>query len=305
MKTSGFLLFRLNFVDREDLFPNPIANDSDFIRVVEKAATEEFDVVKQGKRTSFKWALREVSSGHVDQENRPFISVTFSCEVMSRKGFIVTPGGIAHGISTLSPPSATLVRILIDLKRHVCAVEDVPGVIQAHSGWKNSLQTILNSTAWKLLFKSMIRLTPVVPAETVAVRLKSFEKVTRLRVTLSIPNPDLGPSFERLYNEMKQGGVRELSQDMRNERGLTVSPDTLPQAALDMAMTGYRKGKIRLYGYNKDGQRDNFTVADDVARIEIEEAPDLTEGHTAGQGSSALKRFAKAVISKIDESLSG
>jgi hypothetical protein len=149
----------------------------------------------------------------------------------------------------------------------------------------------------------MICLTPVVPAETVAVRLKSFEKVTRLRVTLSIPNPDLGPSFRRLYDEMERGGVRELSTDMRNERGLTVAPDTLPQAALDMAMTGYRKGKIRLYGY-KDGQKDGFTVADDVARIEIEEARDLVEGYAAGQDRSAVKRFAKAIIERIDESLS-
>jgi hypothetical protein len=303
MKTSGFLLFRLNFVDREDLFPNPIANDSDFIQVIEEAATEEFDVVRQGRRTSYGWALREVVSDSCDQANRPFIFVTFSYEVMSRKGPIITPGGIAHGTSTLSPPSATLVRILIDLKRHICAVEDVPGVIQSHSGWKTSLQTILSSAAWKLLFKSMIHLTPVVPAETVAVRLKSFEKVTRLRVTLSIPNPDLGPSFQRLYDEMKRGGVRELSQDMRNERGLTVAPDTLPQAALDMAMTGYRKGKIRLYGY-KDGRKDNFTVADDVARIEIGEEQDLTEVHDADQRSSAVKRFAKAIIERIDESLS-
>lgn len=229
--------------------------------------------------------------------------MTFSREVTSRKGPIITPGGVAHGISTLSHPSATLVRILIDLKRHICAVEDVPGVIQARSGWKTSLQTILNTAAWKLLFKSMIRLTPVVPAETVAVRIKSFEKVTRLRVTLSIPNPDLGPSFQRLFDDMKGGGVRELTQDMRNERGLTVEPDTLPQAALDMAMTGYRKGKIHLYGY-RDGQKDSFTVADDVARIEIGEARDLTEGNVSGQGSSSLKRFAQTIMERIDESLS-
>jgi hypothetical protein len=148
----------------------------------------------------------------------------------------------------------------------------------------------------------MIRLTPVVPAETVAVRLKSFEKVTRLRVTLSIPNPDLGPSFKRLYDEMKKGGVRELSQDMRSERGLTVEPDTLPQSALDMALTGYRKGKIHLYGY-RNGQKEDFTVTDDVARIEIEDAGDQNAASVTVQGSSGVKRFAKAIIEKIDESL--
>jgi hypothetical protein len=70
MKASGFLLFRLNFVDREDLFAKPIATDSDFIQVLEEAATEEFDVIKQGRRTGFKWALREVKFESNDQANR-------------------------------------------------------------------------------------------------------------------------------------------------------------------------------------------------------------------------------------------
>jgi hypothetical protein len=101
---------------------------------------------------------------------------------------------------------------------------------------------------------------------------------------------------------MKQGGVRELSQDMRNERGLTVAADTLPQAVLDMAMNGYRKGKIHLYGY-RDGHKDEFTVADDVARIDIEGLHDFVEGYAAGSNSSAVKRFAKAIIERIDESV--
>jgi hypothetical protein len=148
----------------------------------------------------------------------------------------------------------------------------------------------------------MINLTPIAPADIVETQIKTFDKITRLRVTLSIPNPDLGPSFQRLYDEMKRGGVRELSQDMRNERGLTVAPDTLPQAALDMGISGYRKGKIRIYGY-KDGKKENFTVADDVARIDIEETRDFTEEHTSGPSNSTLKHFAQLIIKNIDEIL--
>jgi len=298
-------LFRLNFVDRQDLFERPIVTDDHFIKVVDLAATHEFDITKQGSRSGYRWALRAATSGIVDEMERPFIDVMFSREVTSRRGPIITPDGIALGTSTVTPPSATLVHIVIDLKRHIVAIEDVPSVIQPHSGWKAKLQTILDSAAWKLEFTSQIRLDPVIPMEIVKSRLESFTRVTRLRVTLRIPNPDLGPSFRRLYEEMKQGGVRELTEDMRNERGLTLAPETLPQEALDMAMSGYRKGKIHLHGYNKDGQRDEFTVADDVARVEFTKLREFIEGYAAGQKSLALKRFAQVIIQKIDETVRG
>lgn len=302
MKTSGFLLYRLNFVDRIDLFQRPISTEQDFIKVVELAATQEFDVAKQGTRSGYKWALRAVTVGSIEEEDRQFVAVTFSCEVTSRRGPIITADGITQGTSTYSPPPATLVQILIDVKRHILAIESVPSVIQTRAGWKRSLETILSTAAWKLEFTSQIRLDPVVPEEVVMSRLKSFERVTRLRVTLSIPNPDLGPSYQRLYDEMKEGGIRELTEDMRNERGLNLAPETLPQAALDMALNGYKKGKIHISGY-RNGQRDDFTLADDVARIEVEQVRDFVEGYAAGQPSSAVKRFAQAIIKKIDEDM--
>jgi hypothetical protein len=141
----------------------------------------------------------------------------------------------------------------------------------------------------------VIRLDPVIPAEVVTNRLKSFDRVTRLRVTLRIPNPDLGPSFKRLYDEMVQGDVRELSEDMRNERGLKLEPNTLPQAALDMAIQGYRKGRIHVYGY-RDREKADFTITDEIARVEI-------EGYAAGQRSPAVKRFAETIMQRIEENI--
>lgn len=148
----------------------------------------------------------------------------------------------------------------------------------------------------------MIRLDPVIPAEVVTNRLKSFDRVTRLRVTLRIPNPDLGPSFKRLYDEMVQGDVRELSEDMRNERGLKLEPNTLPQAALDMAIQGYRKGRIHVYGY-RDREKADFTITDEIARVEIAELQDFIEGYAAGQRSPAVKRFAETIMQRIEENI--
>jgi hypothetical protein len=70
-----------------------------------------------------------------------------------------------------------------------------------------------------------------------------------------------------------------------------------------MAMKGYRKGKIHVYGV-KNGAKEEFTVADDVARIEIEELRDFIDGYAAGNRSTAVQRFAQALIRRIDESVS-
>lgn len=301
MRTAEFLLFRLNLVDRQDLFAKPIVNDGDLIQVFEAAATDRFDIAKQARRSSYKWSLRNVSADSTE-EGRAFIEVTLSREVETRRGPIITSDGITQGTSKFYPPPATLVRIVVDLARHIVAVEEVPSVTQAHTGWKSNLQTILASAAWDAGFTSMLRLDEVVPTEVLESRLQQFEKVTRIRVTLSIPNPDLGPSFQRLYDEMKAGGVRELTQDMRSEQGLNVEPGTLPREAVNMAVTGYRKGKIRLYGLSR-GERKDLTIADDVARIQIEGLRDFVEGYAAGRSNAEVKRFARAVVQRIDESL--
>jgi hypothetical protein len=182
-------------------------------------------------------------------------------------------------------------------------VEDVPSIIQVHTGWKNNFQTILASAAWEAGYTSQIRLDPIVPKEVLESQLQTFERMTRLRVTLSIPNPDLGPSFRRLYEEMEQGRVRELTQDMRSEKGLNLDPGTLPREAIDMALKGYRRGKIHLYGV-RDDHPDDFTVADDVARIQIGEIRAFTEGYAAGRSNAEVKRFAHAVLQRIDECIS-
>jgi hypothetical protein len=90
---------------------------------------------------------------------------------------------------------------------------------------------------------------------------------------------------------------------MRNEQGLTIEPETLPQSTLEMAMKGYRKGKIHVYGYTA-GQRDDFTVTDDVARVEIEELRSFVEGYGAASRSSVVKQFAELIIKKIDDDVS-
>lgn len=302
MTASAFLLFRINLVDRENIFSKPIPNDEALERVIQAASSPSFDVERTGRRSAYRWSLREATPGEIEEVGRRYVFVKFTCETLSRHGQIVTPERVIEGTSVLNPPSALVAAVVIDLGRHVIAVEEVSQMIQTRGGWKKHLETILNSAAWEFRYTSMVQLTPVVPADEVALQLERFQKLTRLRMTLRIPNPDLGPSFKRLFEDMKQGGIREMTQDMKNEQGLAVQGDTLPRAALDMALTGYRKGDIHVYGY-RDGHLDAYRITQDVIRVELEGILDFIEGYAAGSQDKAVKNFAKRLISRIDESL--
>lgn len=302
MATSDFLLYRLNLVDRQDLFTQkPITADSELLQVIEEATKDSYDIPRQGKRASYKWSLRNVILESVD-DGRDVIIFTLSREIASRRGLIVTAKGLAPGTSTFNPPPATPVRVLIDLSRHLVAVEEVPSIIQAHTGWTGILETILSQAAWNLGLTSVLRLNPVVPTDAIEARLRAFDRITRLRLTLRIPNPDLGPSFRPLYDQMEHGGVRELTQDMRNERGLKMDPESLAREAIEMALRGYRRGNVRVYGF-RDGTKDEFIISDGVARVQIEELRDFVEAYAAGQTSAQVRRFAEAIIQRIDENI--
>ena len=304
MRSAEYLLYRLNFVDREGLFSKPVRTDEEIRLLVRTATTERSDLVQSRPRSGSRWSLRQEQADFLeDLENRQFISVIFSHEATYKEGPIVTARGISRGVSDISPPTATTVHVVFDLKRHVVAIQDVPAIMQAKRGWKTHLELILNSGAIWNNFTSMVSLDPIAPRQIIEKRLSNFIRVTRLRLTLRIPNPDLGPSFQRLYDEMNRGGIRELTEDMRSARGLDLTEDSLPKASLDMALSGYRKGEVRIYGYKSNNERDKVTIADDVARIEIDGLRDLVSGIQVGSTSAEVKRVVRAIIRRIDEML--
>ena len=301
MTSTEYLLFRLNFVDRHGLFDQPVRTDNQVINVFETAARERCDVVDSRTRSGSRWSLRQVETDTPDEPDaRPFISAIFSHEATYREGPIVTPAGISRGVSAISPPAATTSHVVVDLRRHIIAVQDVAAIMQTKPGWKNKLELILNAGARWAEYTSRVSLEPIAPKQVVQGRLAEFNRITRVRVTLRIPNPDLGPTFQRLYEEMSRGGVRELTEDMRSERGLDFSTDSLPRASLDMALNGYRKGEIRIYGFREGNEKDKFTIADDVARVEIDGLRDFVSGVRAGTTSPEVKRVVHAIIRKID-----
>ena len=93
MNPPEFLLYRLNFVDRETLFQNPVRSNEDFFRVLQQAIGERADYRQKSPRSSWKWSLRDLRVGHTVGKSRNFVVLTFAHETISKSGKIVSASG--------------------------------------------------------------------------------------------------------------------------------------------------------------------------------------------------------------------
>jgi hypothetical protein len=299
MNGTEFRLYRLNLVDRINLFEKPVRSDQEIFEIVSASSTPTFDSKGEGSRSGWNWSLRNATLGHVEQ--RTYISALFSHETTWKYGTAVRPEGVVRGRSEMTPPLASTAQVLFDLKRHIVAVEDLPAITQARSGWKSKLELILNTAAHHLSFTSRLVLDEIAPRHVLEQGLENFQRVTRVRVTLRIPNPDLTPFYKKLYEEMKDANVRELTQDIRSESGLDLAVKKLPRMALDMAVNGYREGTIRIYGYrNGKKEKEKLTIGQDAARIALQE---FVHGYEAGNSTAAVNKMARALQEEIDRVL--
>lgn len=304
MSVTTFRLYRINFVDRQNLFERPVATDEDVFAVFVTASSDRNDVIRTRTRSGFRWSIRDVSQDSVPIINRPYIAGIFSHETTYKRGPIVVPDGVVYGTSEINPPTASPVRFYVDLTRHIVAFEDVSSIMQQKTGWQKVFQLILNSAAHQIGYTSKVDLEAIAPRQIVEERLRSFDRITRLRLTLRIPNPDLMPEFRKLFDELEEGGIRELTEDMRSERGLKMEANSIPRMSIDMAMNGYRKGSVHVYG-QRNGKADRFTIADDVARIDLRELRSYVEGMEIATDKIGEKRLLRAIIERIDETLTG
>lgn len=299
MRDPEFLLYRLNLVDRENLFLNPVRNNEDLIRVLQEAVTERADYPQHSRQSSWKWSLRDLRVGSTAAKGRNFAALTFAHQTVSKFGKIVSASGVSRGTSAFSPPLAQTIEIIIDMDRHIAAVEDVASIMQQRRKWLQAIEVILGQAARWAGFSSAARLIAIPPREAIYERIRNLTRITRIQTTLSVPNPDLNPLFKDLYAAMADGRIREMTQDIRSERGLNMADGTLPSSTLEMALDGYRSGNIHLRGYTAANRLEKFTIRDDVARIEnvrgyVEALSDLSS--TKGVAS----RAAGLILDKID-----
>ncbi len=297
----NFDLFRLNIVDIEDLFitgsDHRLRGDTAIGKVIESSCQSDFDKEQETRNAKYKWSLRDYNNYLDELKDRHFISVVLARSVLEKDGLIVTDEGISSGSSASYPPLASTMLIFFDMKRHLVAVE--------HSGdlnkvaWQDFLEKILEDVALSLGNSSRIELEPVPEKHEIISLFNSFDRVTRIKATLRIPNPELTRYTKSLFEDLKNSDVREYTQDMKNPNGLSKSESARPFATAALAQQGYKKGDVQIEGYRNDGF-EKVASGSTASRGAIKSLKDFVRGLSANAKAKETRVVLQEIVKEID-----
>ena len=296
-KTTEFQLFRLNLVDGDmpllEMSGNePMRTDDDIIKVMLESSKSEYDNIRDGKTTQYRWSIRGTQVVRVGEYDEKVIVSMMARSTLAKEGDIVTDYGITSGESTSSPPLAELFGILIFLKRHLVAVE-YNSLLHNAGYWREAFVKINAKAAGRLRYSSYISVDPVVVDEDIFKIFRSFEKVTRLKVSVRIPNPELDEYTKELHEEMVKNGIREYIQDMKNKRGINTQRGMRPHTTLRMAEAGYKDGDIIIAGI-KNGKQEITRTGQDASSVSTNFSKELLHSAlTSPQSYPSISLFSK------------
>lgn len=294
----------MNIIDGEilsfDFMGQNIRTDAQIISVIEKVTNPEFSSVTSSGRNTFQWNVREFAIESFDGE--AVCSVNLGRSVIQLSGKTATDDGFEEATTTFLPPPAETFHLFFYMKRHLVAVEYRSELMKTQS-WRTSLHQMLDDAALSLGFTSRIQLEPIPQEETILRTFRSFDRLTRLRVKLRIPNPELDRRTERLRREMVENGIREYTQDMKNPSGLSLSEQGLPFATAAMAQAGYKEGEVTMTGI-RNGQRATIRTGNRAARGRIDGLRDFIRGMSSNlrtvEARNALARIAEEVDKLVE-----
>lgn len=297
----SFDLFRLNIEDTEDLFADAevrrLRGDDEIKNLLRIATDREQDQLQKTRSAVYKWSLREYNDLSEAHAERPLVHVTLARSVLERDGAIVTDEGMVTGTSLLNPPLASTAVCLFDLSRHLVAVEHTGELSQ--TAWKDFLQQIMATAANRMGRWSTIELEPIPEQNGIVGLFLSFQRVTRMKLTLRIPNPELSRYTRALYDDLSESGVREFTQDMKNPNGMSKAENARPFASAVLAEQGYKKGEVQIEGLRNDV----FDVASSgltAARGTVRGLRDFVRGMHANAKTKEAKGALRAIAAEID-----
>lgn len=300
-KRFSFDLFRLNIEDSSDLFIDinlkRLRGDEDIRRLLDIACDPMHDQLQKTKSAVFKWSVRSFIDLSEIAEGRELMHIVLARSILEKDGMSVTDEGLTSSTSISYPPLASAIVCLFDLSRHLVAIEHTGEL--ANTAWRDFLHKILASAARSTEWWSTIELEPV-PAHNDIVQLfLSFQRVTRMKVTLRIPNPELNRYTKSVYEDLRNSEIREITQDMKSPGGLSKSPEARPFASAVLAEQGYKKGEVTVEGVRND----TFEIAqsgNEAARGVVKGLREFVRGISVNLRTKEAKNAIAAICAEID-----
>lgn len=276
----------------------PLRSDSDIFSVLRESCKSEFDYRNEATTAIYDWGIRNFSFLPTSANDEDVCEVTLAKATIEKDGAIFTPSSVQIGTSIAQPPPAAYVKIIFNMSRHLVAVEHNSTITHGNA-WLKAFHEIVRRAAVNLSFSSSIELQEKPKKSEILKTFMSFEKLTRIKVKLLLPNPELSRLTQHLYDELSQGGVRLFIADMRNPGGLSQTEETLPHAAAAMAEDGYKKGEVLLEGI-KDGRRETVKTGTQAARGKVEGIKDFVRGQASTVRTQEGKAVTEAILKEID-----
>jgi hypothetical protein len=221
---------------------------------------------------------------------------------LEQAGLTVTDQSVVDVVTSTNPPPALVSHLIFIMDRHLVAVE-YGSVLMASDIWRIALHSILDRAAVALEYRSTLRLEPVPRDAEVIQAFHSFSRLTRLRVRLHLPNPELTRLTERLRAEMEQGAIREYLNDMSNPAGISQREGDLPLACAAMAQQGYKHGEVLFEGF-RNGRHETVRTGRRAARGRTDILKDFLRGIYANAKTQEAKRVIETIREEVDR-LSG
>lgn len=297
-----FDLFRLVIVEPEvfDFIGDPVNGDRGILGLIQEGCASKHDVSKFGAKNHWKWSLRDfdVSTPNIFGIDGGIVSTRYARSLIEQNTAIVTDDSIIEGTSYAEPAAATPIRIVFYMKRHLVAVEHSSAIMSSQA-WVDALHEIFDTAAIALNIRTQIRLEPVPEANEIMDAFRSFQRLTQLRVTLRLPNPEVSRFAQGLFNQMKSGGIREYLNDIKSGSGLSQAEGQLPHAIVSLAQDGYKKGEVVLSGL-RNGRRTRIKTGRTAARGQVERVRDFVRGQVTIAKTREAQSALAAILDEID-----
>ena len=292
----NFFLYRLNKELRTDLFcgfDRSKKKDDEWLKEYLKTVCEgSFDFTKKTRKAIYTWSLRNYRDLSED-----FSSLVLARSTVQKSSTIVTNYSILNGESISNPPPADTIILLFYWPRHIVVVENRSNMATGET-WFCNFHKIIEQA--KVIISNPIapRLEPIPLKGTILQHLKNLDRVFRLKIRLTLPNPELNRWAQRVYDEMIEENLDTYLQEFSSARGIRVDEESKAYSSAALAELGYREGGVQI-----DGQKDGKPVQIDEGKSAIKGRINQLKAFIRGLETNARgKQYPKA-LGKIQQEI--
>jgi len=292
-----FFLYRLNKELRTDLFrgfERSQKSDDDWLEgYLNSICSDNFDFTKKTKTSIYTWSIRNYR-----RLSDEFSSIVLARSTVQRSSTIVTKNSLSSGESVSSPPPADTIILLIYWPRHIVVVENRSGMTTGET-WLRYFHKIIENAKINVFAPIAPRLEPIPLKGTILHHLKVLDKVFRLRIRLTLPNPELNRWAQRIYDEMIEEKLETYLQEFISSEGIRVDEESKAYSSASLAELGYREGGVQIDG-QKNGKPVQIDEGKSAIRGKIDQLRSLIRGLETNAGGKQLPNALNQIQNEID-----